>query len=84
MNEPIYVDEKLCRAFQARIEERLDGMDIALTAASKELERRLHELNDLRASFEHRITIIETRAVTWTAAIGVAFVLLQLALHFLK
>jgi hypothetical protein len=36
------------------------------------------------SNITRRITIIETRAVTWTAAIGVFFVLLQIALHFVR
>jgi len=82
--EPEYVDSKLCKAFQATIEERLRGMDNALESDKIELQRRLHELNDLRSSFEHRLTVIETRAVTWTAAVGMCFAILQVVLRYLR
>jgi hypothetical protein len=109
--EPNFVPEKLCHAYQARLEERLNGMDVALTEAKKDLERRLFGLNELRSevikdrerlvsqdifhaqierlnvlvsNLDRRSTIVETRSITWTTAIGIAFIILQLVIHFLK
>ena len=33
---------------------------------------------------EKRITVIETRSVVWTAAIGVIFVIVQIGMRFIK
>lgn len=90
---------------------RLDATDRALELARRELERRLGELNQLRAevtsdrsqfvqraiydhhlsttnewreSVSQRLTAIETRSITWTAAIALFFLLVQIALHFWK
>ncbi len=38
----------------------------------------------LREALANRVTKIETRSVTWTAAIGIFFIILEIALHFLK
>jgi hypothetical protein len=45
---------------------------------------QIDRLNGMLTNFERRLTIIETRAITWTAAIGVFFVILQIALRFWK
>jgi hypothetical protein len=44
-----FVDEKLCKAFQCAIRERLSGMDASLVQRTADLERRLLGLNELRA-----------------------------------
>ena len=90
---------------------RADATDRALQIATRDLERRLGELNQLRSEvtsdriqfvqrtiYEHhlnttsewrehvgkRLTVIETRSITWTAAISLFFLIVQVAMHFWK
>ena len=117
----IFVDEILCNTRHQRLEDiislgfdkmniRLDGMDKALDLKSKDLENRLHALNELRAEvirdrmmfltketydiktagydvwcagIDKKVVAIETKILTWTAALGVFFVMIQLFLHYL-
>ena len=44
-----FVDEKLCKAFQCAIRERLAGMAASIVQRTADLERRLLGLNELRA-----------------------------------
>jgi len=116
----IFVDETLCNTRHQRLEDiiqlgfdkmniRLDGMDKALDLKSKDLENRLHTLNELRAEvirdrmmfltketydikiagydvwcagIDKKVVAIETKILTWTAALGVFFVMVQLFLHY--
>jgi len=116
----IFVDETLCNIRHQRLEDiihlgfdkmdiRLGSMDKALDLKSRDLENRLHTLNELRAEvirdrmmfltketydiktqgydvwclgIDKKIVTIETKILTWTAALGVFFVLLQLFLHY--
>ena len=116
----IFVEETLCTTRHQRLEDiinlgfdkmniRLDGADKALELKAKDLENRLHALNELRAEvlrdrmmfltketydikttgydawcagIDKKIVAIETKILTWTAALGVFFVLLQLFLHY--
>lgn len=90
---------------------QLEATERALLLATRELERRLGELNQLRAEvtsdrsqfvqrsiYEHhlattsewreevsqRLTVMETRSITWTAAIALFFLIVQVAMHFWK
>ena len=114
------VDSKLCeqkhKDAAALINHRFEAMDRALIERTKELERRLEGLNELRVQvitdrdqfvkkdtydlrvgyydkyiddtrlthqgLVNRVTVIETRSIVWTSVIGVAFMILQVLLHF--
>jgi len=93
------------------MDEREKHNQLALDLSSRELERRLKELNELRAdvikdrvqfvredlcrakvkemdiwkaSVNMSITKIETRSVTWSAAIIMFFVIVQILLRIFK
>ena len=47
-------------------------------------ESILGEWSNWRSRFDNRLTIIETRSVTWTGALGVFFVLIQVIIYWLS
>ena len=75
----------------AELERRLEGLNQLRQDVVKDREilvrRDYYDLNHgaLRNSLHsaiERITVLETRSVVWTLAIGVFFVVCQIALHF--
>jgi hypothetical protein len=77
----------------ADMERRLEGLNQLRTEVVRDREQFVrkdsydtgHEsLRGMIADMTRRVTIIETRSVTWTLALGGAFAIIQMILHFLK
>lgn len=66
------------RSFAAS-KERLDEL---ITEGIRWREDHLEETGIWRDLVNKRLTVIETRSVTWTAAIGVFFVILNILIHY--
>jgi len=73
------------------VSERLNGIDRALNVQAAELERRMHESNNLKKEFGHALSLVEsrvlkleTRSVVWITVIGAIFALLQIVLRYVK
>ncbi len=49
-----------------------------------EINHRLEGLGQWRDTVNRKLTTLETRSVTWTAAMGVFFVIATLVMHWLK
>ena len=88
--------EAMDKAVAARtqdLERRLEGLNQLRQEVIRDretfLEKKVYDIktqgyDSWCSDISKRITIIETRSVTWTAAIGLFFVLVQIALHFIK
>ena len=75
------------------LERRLYALNNLREAVEKDRGEFLrHDVYDVKIALYGRwinltnqaIARIETRSITWTAAVGVLFTLVQIALHFLK
>ena len=76
------------------LERRLDALNHLRAERSQLVEKGTYDLRvsyydkyieDSRAvhqAIANRVTIIETRSIVWTSAIGIAFTLLQILLYF--
>ena len=73
------------------INERILSIREAQTVQAKELERRMHEANDLKKEFGEKLTSINNRLIkieTWSIVyvflIGLGFTILQIVLRIWK
>jgi hypothetical protein len=74
-----------------RLEERFVSTDKALTIQQTEIQRRMHEANEIKKEFgnkviliEQRVSALETRSVVWIGVIIFAFTILEIFLRFYK
>ena len=75
------------------LERRLESLNELRTAVERDRAQFVkQEVYDTKTAYydnwcrgvDNKLTTLETRSLTWTAAIGVAFTLLQIAIHFWK
>ena len=70
-----------------RIEERFISTDKALEVQQKELERRMHESNDIKKEFSAsmidlrvQVNTLETKSALWLKMIGFGLAILQITI----
>jgi len=86
-------NDKALKILADQMERRLEALNELRSEVTKDREdlvqKRVYDIqvqqyNTSVENFARRLTIIETRSVTWTAALGTLFLLVQLILHFWK
>ncbi len=98
-----HLEKRMCE-MEKRFKLQFESMQSAIGVTTKENDRRMTEMNELRkevvadrgqfvkkevydiwhTEVDRRLTTSETRAITWTAAIGLFFVIVSIVLKFIK
>jgi len=83
--------EKLWTGESKTINERIAGIRDAQVVQARELERRMHESNDIKKEFgaklssmNNRLIKIETWSIVYVFLIGIGFTVLQIVLRIWK
>ena len=73
------------------VAERIQGINTGLKVQARELERRMHEANEMKSMFgdkveklDKRVVALETKSIMWIVGISGFFTLLQIVMKYWK